>query len=80
MKKFLRSIDSKLQKHIIVAEDNKEKRFNSLIEMSSSDRMAYVINALNSCDEDNMTQEQVALARQCVKNMMIQQALSKESR
>lgn len=78
--KFLRSINNKLQKRIIVADNGQERRFNSLIEMPASDRTAYIINAMNSCDEDDMTPEQVALARQCVKDMMIQQALLENCR
>ena len=80
MKKFLRSIGPKSQKRRIVVDNGQEKEFNSLIEMSASDRAAYIINAMNSCDEDCMTPEQIAVARQCVKAMMIQQALSKNCR
>lgn len=80
MKKFLRSIGPKLQKRRIVVDNGQEKEFNSLIEMSASDRAAYIINAMNSCDEDCMSPEQIAVARQCVKAMMIQQALAKNCR
>ncbi len=80
MKKFLRSIGPKLQKRRIVVDNGQEKEFNSLIEMSASDRAAYIINAMNSCDEDCMSPEQIAVARQCVKDMMIQQALAKNCR
>ena len=56
-------------------------RFYSSPEMmSASDRAAYIINAMNSCDEDCMSPEQIAVARQCVKAMMIQQALAKNCR
>lgn len=55
MKKFFRSINQKLQKDRVVVNNGKEKRFDSLIKMSDSDRIAYVINAMNSCDEDYMT-------------------------
>jgi hypothetical protein len=80
MKKFLRSIGPKSQKRRIVVDNGQEKEFNSLIEMSASDRAAYIINAMNSCDEDCMSPEQIAVARQCVKAMMIQQALAKNCR
>ena len=80
MEKFLRSINPKIQKSRIVVENGQEKKYNSLIEMSTGDRMTYIINAMNSCDEEYMTAEQFAVARQSVKDMMIQQALSKGCR
>lgn len=75
MKSFLRSINSKLKKNITVIEDNGSKMYTSLIDMPSGDQMEYVIASINSCDEHEMTQEQYAVARCCLKKMMIQNAI-----
>ena len=78
MKRFLRSINEKLKKHITVVNNGEEKTYNSLCDMPSTDRMEYILTAMNSCDEDNMTAEQLAMVRQSVKDMMIRQALSRQ--
>ena len=52
------------------------KTYNSLIDMPSDERVEFVITAMNSCDDSNMTAEQYAMVRASLKKMMIQNALN----
>lgn len=70
--KFLRSISGSLGKRIKVIKPNGEdKTYTSVVQMTSAERMAFVIDAMNSCEEE-ISPEQYAFVHDSFKNMMIQ--------
>ena len=72
--KFLRSISDSLGKRIKVIKPNGEdKTYTSVVQMTSAERMAFVIDAMNSCEEE-ISPEQYAFVHDSFKNMMIENA------
>lgn len=78
MKDFLRSINEKLKKSITVIDNNEKKVYNSLCDMPSNDCVEYVMRAMNSYDDNEMTAEEYATAKASFKKMMISQALYRQ--
>jgi hypothetical protein len=75
MAKFLRSVDSDLKKQIqVVHDDGTVDNYSSILNMPKNNRMAYILEGIACYDEEMYDADQVAFARESVKQMMIQQA------
>lgn len=75
--KFIRTIDENLHKHITVVSGGKSNTYNSLIDMPEDERLAYLVAAMSTPD-DEFSPEQSAMARASIKNIILQK-ISREA-